>query len=124
MNVGIDAVDIIRFIHWSSFSKKKLSRIFSNEEQTYILSVPEKTAERFAARFAAKEAFYKAVSALLPAPQPFLHIAKLCTIESLPTGRPVMHINWEALSLSPMPVQVSLTHTKTTAFAVVIIESN
>ncbi len=124
VTVGIDAVDIARFEGWSSFTEKKLSRLFSEAERAYILSVPAKTAARFATRFAAKEAFYKAVFPLLKQPLPFLHVAPLSTALSLPTGQPVLEVDWQALSLPNIyRAQLSISHTQTTAFAVVIIET-
>lgn len=121
--IGIDAVDIARFESWVSFPSKKLSRIFTSAEQEYILSLPEKAAERFAARFAAKEAAYKALFPLLPQPMPFLSVAPLITILSNPSGQPILIIDWQALRLpETYRAQLSLSHTATTAFAVVIIE--
>ena len=40
-------------------------------EITYCLGIPKKAAERFAARFAAKEAFYKAIAPLAEQPLRF-----------------------------------------------------
>ena len=48
LGVGIDAVEIARFADWHTKSDKQLRRIFSEEEMAYCLSVPAKTAERFA----------------------------------------------------------------------------
>lgn len=120
--LGIDAVDIDRFNSWKDFSQKKLSRILSAEEIRYCLSVPTKTSERIAVRFAAKEALYKA---LAPLNKKSLSLFRLCTHSSVhhgQQGNPILHVHWSALDLQPMNTSLSLSHTKTTAFAVVLIE--
>ena len=66
LGIGIDSVEIKRFEPWTSYSKNRLARIFSEHEITYSLSNPKKAAERLAARFAAKEAFFKALSQSFP----------------------------------------------------------
>ncbi len=123
ITIGIDSVEIERFIRWTSFSHKKLSRLFSDEEITYSLSVPCKATERLAVRFAAKEAFYKAVATLLPNDKPFITIAKYCSISFNERGHPELSIHWEQIKTPTRVTQVSLTHTQTTATAIVTLES-
>ncbi len=122
IKIGIDSVEIERFIPWINFSQERLLRIFSQEEITYSLSVPRKAAERLAVRFAAKEAFYKAAIPLLAKPVPFLTLAKQATITFGAKGEPHLNFSWE--HTSEHTVAVSLTHTKTTATAIVLISSN
>ena len=124
ITIGIDSVDIERFNHWTSFSHKKLSRLYSQKEIAYSLSQQNKAAERLAVRFAVKEAFYKAVATLLPEPTPFITIGKQCTVSYGNRGNPELTIHWSALQLPEYTAQVSLTHTKTTATAIVTIESS
>lgn len=123
VKVGIDAVEIVRFINWTGYSEKKLGRIFSNDEITYCLNNPAKSAERFAARFAAKEACYKVLSSLLPKLMPFMRLAPLCTISHGKAGEPLLYINWKKLDMPSYEAQVSITHTATTCIAIVIIET-
>ena len=52
--IGVDSVEIERFALWLDYSKKRLSRIFSLEEIEYCLQQKNKSAERFAVRFAAR----------------------------------------------------------------------
>ena len=66
---GIDLVEIKRFETWSSYEETKLLRIFSKTElfdsiQKNNNKYPYST-EKLATRFAAKEAFYKALSSIL-----------------------------------------------------------
>ena len=56
--IGIDSIEIARFRLWHTYSYRQLSRIFSSEEIDYCLSNIIKSSERFAVRFAAKEAFF------------------------------------------------------------------
>ena len=118
MFIGIDAVEIERFSTWHTKSYKSLRRIFSEKELVYILSAPIKSAERFAVRFAAKEALFK-ICSQLGLSVPFLSLTHASEIILLP--HPVFSIDWQKLSLlQPKYVfSVSLTHTRTMAIACV-----
>ena len=122
ITIGIDSVDIERFIRWTSFSQHKLSRMYSQQEIAYSLSLPAQAAERLAVRFAAKEAFYKAVATLLPNSAPFITIGRHCSIGFSERGTPQLTVNWSALGLPEYTAQVSLTHTTELATALVTIE--
>ncbi len=125
IRIGIDAVDIERFSQWSSYNKTKLKRIFSEAEIAYCLSNPSKAAERFAVRFAAKEAFYKAIASSSEKPIPFLLVCKQCELIKNAIGMPIMKANWPALLIKESySVQLSLTHTRLTAIAAIIIQSD
>lgn len=124
ITLGIDAVEIERFNTWSTYSLTKLSRIFTHDELAYCFEIPNKSAERFAVRFAAKEALYKAVFPLLEHPLPLLYIFKHCEVVKERHGMPALRVNWLALSLKKPPqITLSLTHTRLTAFAVVVIDN-
>lgn len=115
VSIGIDLVEIERFAHWHTKSQEQLLRLFSRDEINYCLSVPAKSAERFAARFAVKEAFYKALCTLLEHKKSFLFVCKQTSFVKKIT------INWPQLDLPEYNITASLTHTRTTAGAVVII---
>lgn len=151
LGIGIDSVEIERFAHWHTYSPKQLKRLFSQEEIDYSLSNPIKTAERFAARFAAKEAFYKALCATCTYQPSFFSIARKVEVIHL-QSRPVLKVNsslnqftdqLQPKSLNKLqsnhmlqgtnqintdknqPIaHLSITHTKTTATAFVILEEN
>lgn len=120
--IGIDAEDISRFIDWSNYSIKSLSRIFTQKELAYCLAIPSKSAERFAVRWAAKEACYKALNIFFTKPISYSLFCK--QVEILSEGKPTLIIDWDMLSIQgevrKSSTYISLTHTKTTAIAVVI----
>ena len=110
IKIGIDSVEIERFIPWTTFSQERLLRIFSPEEISYSLSVPRKAAERLAVRFAAKEAFYKAAIPLLPQPVPFLTLARHSTITFGTRGEPQLNFSWERVKMMVWIYSRSITH--------------
>jgi holo-[acyl-carrier protein] synthase len=62
MKVGIDLVDVRRIAaSIDAFGDRFLRRVFTDGELAYARSAPALTAERLAARFAAKEAAKKAL---------------------------------------------------------------
>lgn len=66
LGIGIDAIEIERFAHWHTFSHHQLQRIFSTQEILYCLEISQKSAERFAVRFAAREALWKGLCQAWP----------------------------------------------------------
>lgn len=121
--IGIDAVDIKRFAHWHMYSRKTLSRIFASQEIDYAQSNPTKSAERYASRFAAKEAFYKAFcSSSKECNLSFLTLCRYVSIDSSKSGAPMLIINWPDLGLPQANVLLSITHTSTYALAIVTLE--
>lgn len=121
VGIGIDSIEIARFAQWHTYSQKQLLRLFSHEEIAYCLSVTTKSAERFAVRFAAREALFKAYSAENPGHQiPFLKFCKAVTI-SKKNGIPVVVIDPQIITAS-YTILISLTHTATTATVFAIFE--
>jgi phosphopantetheine--protein transferase-like protein len=126
-SIGIDLVEIKRFTHWHSFQDTQLRKLFSHHELAYCRAVLCKSAERFAVRFAAKEALFKSLSAYGRTTVPLLKLFRHIELILEPSGV-VWNIDWVALggyytlpSVSDMSISTSLTHTGTTAGAVVII---
>lgn len=126
LGIGVDCVAIDRFSLWHQKPKTELLKLLHPEEIAYCLAVPAKSAERFAARFAAREAFFKAVPAFLGS-IPFLTLCKQVYVAKLASGQPVLHVEWEELlpkgSKKPI-VHLSLTHTQTTATAFIVVEKS
>jgi phosphopantetheine--protein transferase-like protein len=126
-SVGIDVVEIDRFAHWYAYPAQKLQKIFTTEEISFCLSIPPLAAQRFAVRFAAKEALFKALApnAITDKP-PFFSLCKQTSI--IPSDNcPNLKINTQAISryycLPPtLQTQVSLSHSRTVACAIVLLE--
>jgi len=125
--IGVDTVDVCRFNQWCEYSYTRLSRIFSTQEIDYCLSSHALSAQRFAVRFAAREAFFKALSSAYPDHTvPFLTVCRKSRIIK-ENGRPIFIFDWSCIhqllydKIFPT-VHVSLTHTQTSATVFVIIE--
>ncbi len=119
--IGSDIIEINRFASWYAYPQQQLSKIFSDREISYCLSHQSLAAQRFAVRFAAKEALYKALWAAQVRTKFFL----MCRHAEIITqkGIPIFKVNWQALPHDPMNVHVTLTHNKSQAFATVLLES-
>ncbi len=123
VGMGIDAVEIERFAAWHQLTKKQLLRIFLLEEVNYCLALPIKSAERFAARFAAKEAFFKALCAAVPDHGlSFFTVCRHVAVVRDRGGAPTLHVDWCLLQIQAYGVHLSITHAKTVAIAVVIFD--
>jgi holo-[acyl-carrier protein] synthase len=123
IGIGLDSVEIVRFQQWQCFSRHTLARIFSEQEIDYCLSNSTKSAERFAVRFAAREAFFKAISSVSSDKKlPFLTVCKKVHVVRKNDGLTELQVEWNVftLSMSVAPL-LTLTHTATTATALVIL---
>jgi holo-[acyl-carrier protein] synthase len=126
--IGIDSIEIARFAHWHCWPHTQLQRIFSQHEIDYCLAIPACSAQRFAVRFAAREALYKALTQLHPKhTMPFLTLCRATTIETA-AHHPTLHLNTAllqpyGLSKTEIMIHLSLTHTKTIATAMIILEA-
>jgi|WetSurMetagenome_2_1015567.scaffolds.fasta_scaffold1142893_1 phosphopantetheine--protein transferase-like protein len=133
--IGIDSVKISRFDSWSQASEKRLFRVFSIEEtRDCIVRGKGYDSSKLAARFAAKEAFFKALSATLVSLGKTQHtfsllsVCALCQVAKPVWGVPTLAVDWhgiEALIKEPLPklsVQLSVAHEGEYAMAFVVIE--
>lgn len=127
LGIGIDTVEIERFALWHSYDRKKLLRIFSESEIEYCLSNPILAPQRFAVRFAAREALFKAMSAHWAEHTiPFLTLCRATTI--IKKRAPHIILDWNMLqcfNISDHSAQLhlSMSHTAHVATAIVILES-
>jgi phosphopantetheine--protein transferase-like protein len=122
LGIGIDAVEIARFKKWHTYSQKKLVRIFSQQEIDYCLGVPAKSAERFAVRFAAKEALFKAMSQAYPEKKfNLFHLVRHCEVIKT-EAVPRMQVNWHELNLPDSKILLSCTHAEDTGIVVVLLQ--
>lgn len=123
IGIGIDTTEIDRFALWHTYSEKKLRRIFSLHEIEYCLQDIKKSRERFAVRFAAREALYKALSYAYPdITIPFLTLCAHTTIQK-EGSRPILMLrDLYGITASSLSIHLSLTHSRTHAMAFVILE--
>lgn len=127
--IGIDLVEIERFAHWHTLPTGSLTRIFSDEEIAYCTGTNNSAcrAARFAVRYAAREAFFKAIALTdFSLRLPFLSVCKLVRVERTVAGVPFLTIDWEHIiadsnSTGQPMVSLSLTHTRNSAAAVCLI---
>lgn len=115
--VGTDLVSIKRFERWTSYKHSQLISIFSADEIEYCLARSYPAAS-FATRFAAKEAFLKALCTLEERPFALRKVMQAVSINGM---IPQLQINWSLLAVEPCVNSVSLTHTKEIAQAIVIL---
>jgi len=121
--IGIDVVQNDRIRDSiQRFGDRFLNRIYTQGEIDYCekCSQPE---IHYAARFAAKEAAFKAIGTGWAAGVKWKDVE----IERLPSGKPELHLYGEALaratSLGASRFHVSLTHDQLVSCAVVILEA-
>jgi len=131
IGIGIDLIEIDRFTKWTTFTQERLLKVFTLQEIRYSFSDPALTAARLAARFAAKEAFFKALSSAYPEIK--LSLMQLCPlIEVTKTLNETPQIQFGSLLLSEktknthnlmdIKTHLSLTHSSLIAGAFVILE--
>lgn len=140
LGIGTDITQISRFQRWATYPEAQLLKIYSPQELhtcTNITNSDKQTQqyipEKLAARFAAKEAFFKALSqTLITLGQTehtfsFLSIAPLVTVTQDTWEIPKISINWirfnekTSIYLPDLRINLSLAHEKTHAIAFVII---
>jgi phosphopantetheine--protein transferase-like protein len=124
VGIGVDTVDIERFFLWHMYQQKTLRRIFSQEEIDYCLADVVNSAQRFAVRFAAREALYKALSFAYPHKKiPFLTLCAHVIITKI-NSRPYCIIrDGLDVNFDDLIIHLSLSHSWTLATAFVVIET-
>jgi phosphopantetheine--protein transferase-like protein len=129
LGIGTDIVDIDRFKKWEDFSHDQYRKVFSDNELKYCKS----NNSSLASRFAAKEAFYKALSSALfkleltSTEFSFLFLCKNVEVDKNFWDIPYLKINLVAIEdkigtkLPDMQVDLSLSHEQRYSIAFVII---
>lgn len=124
VGTGIDVCEVerMRSAITSGHGKRFLERVFTPDEVAYAESKAN-SFERFAARFAAKEAALKALGTGWGEGASWLEVE----VRNQPSGRPelILHGKTAAIAdrLGVKSISVSLSHTATQAMAIVILES-
>lgn len=123
VGTGIDIAEVPRIQYAiERFGQRFLERIFTTEEMRYCDSKANRV-ERYAARFAAKEAAMKA----LGTGWNYGVRWRDCEVVRMPGGRPTIHFHGKAAEiagkLGTKNAALSISHTQDQAIAQVILES-
>lgn len=123
VGLGVDIVEIDRMRHMLETTGERLiKRILTDDEAKYALAHAE-PALHFAARAAAKEAMYKALSGNQLARAVGWREIEVCLRED---GAPYLRLHGRAearaMELEVARMLISLTHSKSAAVAVVVLE--
>ncbi|MBV8475638.1 MAG: holo-ACP synthase [Acidobacteriaceae bacterium] len=122
LGIGTDLAEVARIRESiERFGNRFLDRIYTERERAYASSKAN-AAERFAARFAAKEAGMKAIGTGWRGGVTW----KDFEVTNEPSGRPILRLSGVAKRIAETMgverISISLTHTAQMAFAVVILE--
>src|SRR5271167_1146480 len=123
VGTGVDIAEVDRIAQSiARFGRRFTERIFTSDEIRYCESKANK-AERYAARFAAKEAGMKAIGTGWSRGVRWQAIE----VQRLPSGRPTVVFQGKAgeffAKTGATRAHLSLTHTKGMAMAMVVLES-
>ena len=117
ISVGTDIIEIDR-IKDAVSNKKFINRIYTTKEISYCEETRNMKFQHYGARFAGKEATFKAISAFLTTPEKFSW--KNIEITNDAYGKPhVEIINYEDFGLKNIKLDISLSHVKDYAVAYV-----
>jgi len=122
LGIGTDLAQVDRIRNSiAQYGDRFLNRVYTDRERAYASSKAN-SAERFAARFAAKEAGMKAIGTGWRSGITW----KDFEVVNEPSGQPTLRLSGVALqratTMGVERISLSLTHTTETAFAVVILE--
>lgn len=118
ITVGNDIIEVSRIKESiESLGDKFLNRVYTDKEIKYCISKNVMKYEHFAARFAAKEAVFKAISTLLE--NKFSIGFKNIEILNDEKGKPF--VNLLNVDIKKVNIDVSLSHVKEYAIATAIV---
>lgn len=122
VSIGIDIIEVYRIRETISRTPRFVERVFTTNEREYCEAKGAASAQSFAARFAAKEAFLKALKTGWRGKITWRDIE----VVSGKDGVPSLEIKGEAnaimSNLGANQIHVSLSHTTEHAIAQVILE--
>ena len=122
IGLGTDIVDVPRMEKsYAEYGDRFLQRVFTTTEIDYCNRYGETRFLHFAARFAAKEAFSKAIGTGMRDGMSFKNVG----IRNEPSGKPVIELFGPMLERwGSHTIHVSLSHTALVGLAVVVIEES
>ena len=123
LGTGLDLVAVSRFVRFlERHGERGIARLFTQAEHDYCRAHAQPAAF-FAARFAAKEAFYKAIGTGMGSAGGWKDVE----VVRLSSGRPLLMLHGKAAALAHdlqvRSIHLSLSHTAETASAMVILEA-
>ena len=123
VGTGVDLAEVPRIRHSvERFGQRFLSRIYTERELAYVARKGGKF-ERYAARFAAKEAGMKAIGTGWRGGVTWRDFE----VTNLPSGKPTLALHGVAAEIAKRlgvaNISLSMTHTAELAMAIVILES-
>ncbi len=120
VGIGIDLIEVKRIQESiEKYGPRFLNKIFSETEQEYSNQFGEKQYVHYAARFATKEAFSKAIGTGVTQGFKFKNVS----IKNIEFGKPILELHEEMFErYGHLKSHISLTHTDTNAAAVVVLE--
>ncbi len=122
--IGTDLIEVDRIAKQVDGDTRFKEKIFSAREIVYCESFKVNKAQHYAARYAAKEAFFKAIGTGYRGGIAFHEIS----IENDELGKPSIELSGKALEYADQhafgKIHVSLSHLREYANAIVIIEIN
>ncbi|MDO9549222.1 MAG: holo-ACP synthase [Candidatus Marinimicrobia bacterium] len=120
--IGIDVIEVNRIAKQVDSDTRFKEKIFSAREIDYCESFKVNKAQHYAARYAAKEAFFKAIGTGYRGGLAFHEIS----IENDEQGKPEIVLTGNARDFATQhafgKIHVSMSHLKTMANAIIIIE--
>jgi len=123
LSIGIDIVEVYRIRETLARTPRFCERVYTPLEREYCESKGAAAAQSYAARFAAKEAFLKALRTGWRGKITWQDME----IVAEPDGGPLMNVNGEAArllaELGAARIHLSLSHTTEHAIAQVVLES-
>ncbi len=126
VGVGIDIIDVKRFkVKWESKSERFFREIFTEDEMEYSRE-KRNSPQHFAARFAAKEALFKAMGTGKIAPFKWVDVE----IVIGKMGEPQINLHGETKVFlknkfgKDIKIHISISHIDEYATAIVILEKN
>lgn len=123
IGIGFDLIEVARIAKQVDGDSRFKEKMFTSAEIEYCESFRVNKAQHYAARFAAKEAFFKAIGSGYRGGLAFNEIA----IVNDELGKPLLRLSGKTEEFAQQrqvgEIHVSLSHLRELAGAVVIIES-
>ncbi|HTH38104.1 MAG TPA: holo-ACP synthase [Pyrinomonadaceae bacterium] len=122
VSIGIDIVEVYRISETMNRTPRFVERVFTDMERTYCNSKGAAASQSYAGRFAAKEAFLKALKTGWRGKLTWTDIEIVSDSEGVPSLKITNEAARLMNELGATDVHLSISHTKDHAVAQVILE--